>query len=69
MFVERTLQDLGVMFDESGRLRDKISGEYVSVSNIQGDPMVLVNAVTEFVFALCMLLLLGTAENGEGTRV
>lgn len=49
MLVERTLQDLGVMFDESGRLRDKQSGEYVTVSNIQGDPMVLVNAVTEFV--------------------
>ena len=49
MLVERTLQDLGVMFDESGRLRDKQSGEYVTVSNIQGDPMVLVKAVTEFV--------------------
>lgn len=69
MFVERTLQDLGVMFDESGRLRDKISGEYVSVSTIQGDPMVLVNAVTEFVFALFVSLSLGAAENGEGTRV
>lgn len=69
MFVERTLQDLGVMFDESGRLRDKISGEYVSVSNIQGDPMILVNAVTEFVHMLILYHSIGTAENGERTRV
>lgn len=45
----RSLQDLGITVDEAGRLRVERTGEYVTMSSIQGDANLLVMAITHYV--------------------
>ena len=45
----RTLHDLGVCYDEHGRLRNERTGEYITRHNLHGDPSQFVNAITNHV--------------------
>lgn len=53
----KTLHDLGVCYDEQGRLRNERTGDYITLSNIHGDAVSLVTAITNhvihFLFIIC----------------
>ena len=49
MDLVRTLQELGVCYDEYGRLRNERTGEYITMHNLHGDPLQFVNAITNHV--------------------
>ena len=55
--VGNSLHDLGVYFDEQGLLRNKKTGDYVTLANIPGDAQSLVTAITYYVFVLFLFMM------------
>ena len=57
MCLVRTLQELGICYDEYGRLRNERTGEYITMHNLHGDPLQFVNAITNHVYIVYYLLI------------